>query len=114
MRHGGQRVGALIWAVRSLWSARTQLRHGAAAVSLPLPAASVAHSRWVWTVVRRAPVTCLAQSFVMQRWLQAVGDPRDVVVGVTRPSDGFKAHAWVDGDPEGSQFQELRRIAPPA
>jgi hypothetical protein len=49
----------------------------------------------------------------MQRWLQALGDPRDIVVGVTRPSDGFKAHAWVDGDPDAAGFAELRRIASP-
>ena len=46
---------------------------------------------------------------MLQRWRTAQGDPREIVIGVMRDADGFKAHAWVDGegDPLAPAFQEL-------
>jgi hypothetical protein len=42
--------------------------------------------------------SCLVNAIVVQAWDSAHGRRRDLVVGVTRP-DGFRAHAWLDGDP---------------
>jgi hypothetical protein len=55
----------------------------------------------------------LVTSLVLQRWYADHGEPFDVVVGVTAPSAGFKAHAWLDmpGIAGTSDYQELRRIA---
>jgi Transglutaminase-like superfamily len=42
--------------------------------------------------------SCLVNAIVVQAWDSAHGRRRDLVVGVTGP-DGFRAHAWLDGDP---------------
>lgn len=108
-------VRALLWTARALHSTRRQVRRHLAVVVVPAPRRPVAvHTRWVRAVVRRTPTTCLVQALVLQRWQLGLGDPRDVVVGVTPPSRGFRAHAWLDGTPAGGDFQELRRIPPPS
>ena len=74
-----------------------------------LPAAAV---RGVEAVLRRARPTCLEAALVRQRWLKGQGMLGDVVIGVTAPSDGFKAHAWPD-DPSVSAHEpwhELTRL----
>lgn len=70
--------------------------------------------RGVDAVLRRQPSTCLERALVRQRWLAAHGQLREVIVGVTAPSAGFAAHAWLDGenDPCDSAFHELTRLAP--
>jgi hypothetical protein len=62
--------------------------------------------------MRRWPSTCLEQSFVLQRWLGARGDDRDVVIGVTAPGEAFGAHAWVDGEVDDyhQAVHELTRV----
>jgi hypothetical protein len=37
------------------------------------------------------------------------GAAADLVVGVTAPASGFRAHAWLDGDQVDPQFMELWR-----
>ena len=63
-------------------------------------------------MLRRLPSTCLERAVVLQRWRIAQGDPREIVIGVLRDEDEFKAHAWVEG--EGDQlapaFEELMRV----
>ena len=44
-----------------------------------------------------------------QRWLAAAGVPAELVVGVTSPRDGFRAHAWLPGDRVPPGFTELTR-----
>ncbi|CAN5649373.1 hypothetical protein BH20ACT23_BH20ACT23_14520 [soil metagenome] len=55
--------------------------------------------------------TCLERATVLQAWYAAQGQRRDLIIGVTAPQTGFRAHAWLDGDPpchtEG--FHELLR-----
>jgi Coenzyme PQQ synthesis protein D (PqqD) len=47
----------------------------------------------------------------LQRWYASHGAIRDVVIGVSAPTDDFEAHAWLDGDPDGEgSFRELSRI----
>jgi hypothetical protein len=54
---------------------------------------------------------CLPAAIVRQAWFAAHGAKRDLVVGVTAPSGGFEAHAWLDGDPpcHTERFEELLR-----
>jgi hypothetical protein len=70
----------------------------------------------VAAVLRRRQATCLERSLVLQRWLAAHGDRRDLVIGVKAPGEEFGAHAWLEGEPptDGiSEFTELlRRPAP--
>ncbi len=109
-----QRAQAAWWAVRAVRRTARQLRAGQTGLPLALEVADVRCTRWVHAVVRSTPATCLARALVLQRWHLACGDPRDVVVAVTAPSRGFRAHAWLDGTPAPDGFVPLRRIPPPA
>jgi hypothetical protein len=110
---GALRAGG--WAWSSHASARRQLAAGGLDVDLdpprPLPL-SVGAGVYAALRVRRA--TCLERSFVLQKWLAAHGEPRDVVIGVRAGDGPFRAHAWIDGEayrnPE--PFVEMQRVAP--
>ena len=105
------------WTLHALRVARRTLRRdGVHAVVLPAPPPLPAESELgVRAALTRLGATCLEQSLVRQSWLAAHGKPRDVVIGVTGPRQGFKAHAWLDGDDdEGAaiaEFRELTRVA---
>jgi hypothetical protein len=108
-------IRAAWWAERSRHRARRSLRDGplgdvhlAPPPGLPAPAV-----RGVAAVLRYRRVSCLERSLIMQRWLAAQGDRRDVVIGTTGATD-FRAHAWLDGDPESLAvpFEELARLRP--
>jgi hypothetical protein len=82
----------------------------------PPPSLPVSAARGVEGLLRRATHTCLEAALVRQRWMQAHGVRRDVVIGVTSPTDGFEAHAWLDlaaaGQPTPAVWHELSRVAP--
>lgn len=70
--------------------------------------------RGVDAVLRRQPNTCLERALVLQKWLSAHGEERDVVVGAHSPEANLAGHAWVDGvdvQAEG-RFAELIRLPP--
>jgi hypothetical protein len=54
---------------------------------------------------------CLVRALVRQKWLAAHGSSRDLVIGIHEPRKGFKAHAWLEGDPpcHSEGFAELMR-----
>ena len=87
------------------------LRYRPAPVPPPLPPAA---RRGVLAILRRRRSTCLERALVLQRWDEAQGRPRDVIVAVKGPSVDFAAHAWLDGDPDGDlgMFEELLRLPP--
>ena len=74
----------------------------------PLPARAIAG---VEGVLSRRPNTCLMRALVLQSWYRGQGDPRDVVIGVTAPRAGFRAHAWIEGEApcHEENFVELTR-----
>jgi hypothetical protein len=101
------------WTWRALVVARRGLRAGAVeGVRVPRPPRVAPYAiRGVFAVLRRSQHTCLERSLVLQRWYLEHGRPRDVVVGVTAPRNGFTAHAWLEGDPEDvSEYRELLRL----
>jgi len=49
-------------------------------------------------VLRRRGESCLVKAIVLQAWEAAHGRRRDLIVGVTDPTE-FRAHAWLEGDP---------------
>jgi hypothetical protein len=108
-------IRAAWWAERSWHRARRSLRHGPLGeVHLePPPRLPAPAVRGVTAVLRYRRVSCLERSLVMQRWLAAQGERRDVVIGTTRATE-FRAHAWLDGDPESHAvpFEELARLRP--
>lgn len=67
--------------------------------------------RGMLAALRRGQATCLIEATVRQAWERAHGRDRALVIGVTAPSAGFQAHAWLDGDPPccSGGFTELTR-----
>ena len=104
----------MLWSGRALLSLQWQLRRQVHDPQVSPPWVSDPGStRWVRALVVRTPVTCLARSLVLQRWFLALGQPRNVIVAVTAPARGFKAHAWLDGDPAPVGYTELTVRTPP-
>ena len=106
------------WGVRAVFLARRQLKGGAPveAVRVPgVPAVPAEAVRGVEAALHRTGSACLVKSVVRQRWHSAQGEPRDLVIGVTAPKDGFEAHAWLEGDDPATfaGFHELRRVPAP-
>jgi hypothetical protein len=104
---------AALWAHRCLRDARLRLAAGHTDVRIAPPALPAAAVRGVEAILRRAGATCLEAALVRQRWLRGQGVQRDVVIGVTAPSDGFRAHAWLADPNEPAAHQpwhELTRL----
>jgi hypothetical protein len=69
-----------------------------------------AHSgRAVRLVLACCRASCLETAIVRQARAAEAGAAVDVVIGVTAPASGFRAHAWLDGDRVDPQFVELWR-----
>lgn len=108
---------AMWWAGRSLVRVRRSLRAAAlpdVRVGRP-PALPPEAERGMRFVLGNRPSTCLQRALVQQAWHAAQGRPREVVVGVTGSSNGFSAHAWLDGTPgePAPEFRELLRLPAP-
>lgn len=102
------------WTLRALRRTRAALARTGRPAALPVaPMAPTAYPV-VLLILACGRAKCLSRSAVRQAWLTAQGDPRDLVIGVTAPSNGFRAHAWLDGDRDGAGFAELSRSALPA
>jgi hypothetical protein len=101
------------WALRAVRHVRRELRGlPVRAVRVPPPPApGRGVERGVRTVLQRLEPSCLERALILQRWLAARGELREVVIGVTAPGSDFEAHAWLDGEPS-LQFQEIARLAP--
>ncbi len=115
---GPTTVRALWWAERAARQTRRDLaadRLDDLVVTMPPPLPE-GDRRWVAALLRVRRQTCLVQSAVLQAWDASHGQPRDLVIGVTAPSDGFRAHAWLEGDPASRSrgFSELSRRPAPA
>jgi transglutaminase superfamily protein len=105
---------AALWTLRALRTTRAQLRCGqidGLRIPPPPPLPEGA-ARGVRAILRRRPNTCLERSLVLQRWIGTFGDAPDVIVGVSGPSGAFRAHAWLEGEPDGADqpFHELLRL----
>lgn len=107
---------AAAWACAALAQARRHLRRRRVTdVRVrPPPASARTGQRAVRRVLRSGRATCLERSMVVQAWEAAQGRGRDLVIGVTSRAEGFRAHAWLDGEPEEhhGDFQELLRLPP--
>jgi hypothetical protein len=102
------------WAYRALSDVRRRLAAGEMEVRPAPTALPPTAVRGVEAVLRRSRPTCLEGALVRQRWLRGQGVARDVVIGVTAPSDGFTAHAWLACPGESSPSQpwhELLRVS---
>jgi hypothetical protein len=106
------------WAVRAQRRARQGLeRQGLQCPPLlPPPRLRARANHGVHAVLRRTGATCLVRAMVLQAWQASSGPAPDVVIGVTAPSRGFRAHAWLDGEPacHNDGFEELTRLRSPS
>ena len=103
------------WTLRTWWRVHRRLDGGSrcrgvrAAPTLP-PAPATAHSRRAARLTLACcRATCLERALLRQARAAGAGMPRDVIVGVTAPATGFRAHAWLDGDRVEPGFVELWR-----
>lgn len=112
--HAFAKVRALSWTLRSALAARRQLRRGRRpdAVVLPdPPALPDKMTRTVMLVTRLLDNTCLERAIILQRWYAAHGERKSIWVGVSSPSAGFRAHAWLEGETSGNEaFEKLLKF----
>jgi hypothetical protein len=108
---------AALWAVRAARRAPGSVRRaGAGAPSIPPPPrVGASGERAVQAVLSWRIYTCLERAVVRQAWEAAHGVRRELIIGVTSPSRGFSAHAWLEGDPppDHEGFVELARWSAP-
>jgi hypothetical protein len=110
-------VGTSWWTLRTWLLVRRQLGRGPwRGGEFPPPAGPPvprAHSpRAARLVLACGRATCLEAAIVRQARAAGAGAAIDVVVGVTAPTRGFRAHAWLDGDRVDPGFVELWRYPP--
>ena len=108
---------AALWTWRAARKARGSLRTKGidGALDLPkVPLVAASSEKAVRSVLRRTGQTCLVRAKVLQAFRSAHGSHLDLIIGVTAPSKGFKAHAWLEGEPpcHDEGFTELLRRPP--
>jgi hypothetical protein len=108
---------AALWAARAARAARTALaERGLEALALPPVPPLPPEAGWAASgALRLWSRNCLVRAAVRQAWEAAHGRRRELVIGVTAPGPGFRAHAWLDGDPPAASrgYRELARRPPP-
>lgn len=105
-------VLAYVWTWVAIRSARRGYEGGHQTVRVPKPPRLPEGARrGMLAALRRSGERCLVDARVRQAWEEAHGRERALVIGVTAPSTGFRAHAWLDGDPPccSHGFSELMR-----
>lgn len=106
------------WTFRSIRRARRRLRRWGIDAALqvsPPPRLPPEARRGVNAIMARFKPSCLERAIVVQAWHDAQGERRDLIIGVSPRSEGFQAHAWLDGeDPchPQTRFHELLRRSP--
>ncbi len=89
---------AAAWAVRVRIGLRGHVeKQGLVSLAIrSAPATGLQASGVVSRVLSATHATCLVEAAVLQRYLHAQQVDRDLVIGVTAPSKGFTAHAWLE------------------
>jgi hypothetical protein len=102
------------WSTIACLRVRRQLRRvglAEVAVAGPPPGTGAHLERAMLAGLRLFPASCLEGALVRQRWYASRGVERELVIGVSSPSAGFRAHAWLDGETTANREQlvELAR-----
>ncbi len=106
-----------VWTLRCLARCRRLDEHDVRTVPFPSSARIAGRGgRAVARLLRDREDKCLSNALIAQAWRADHGDPVDVVIGVTAPSSGFTAHAWLADAPAAASagHQEIHRISPKA
>jgi hypothetical protein len=101
-RFNPSNLRAAWWAVRTARRTRRLLTSSgldAAIAPPPPPPLPAAAEEGVRGGLRRWRESCLVNAIVLQAWEAAHGRRLDLVIGITGP-EGFRAHAWLEGDPD--------------
>lgn len=107
---------AAFWTVRCLTRCRLQLdRRDVREVRLPSSAGiDPSGTRAVNRLLHRRENRCLSNALIAQAWRADHGDFVDLVIGVTAPSAGFSAHAWLaDAPAEAAAGHEAIQVLAP-
>ena len=102
-----------LWTWRELRRLRAELslRGTDAVVRQPPRRISRRSGRVMLRTAQLGRANCLERSLLRQAWLRERGTVHEVVIGVQGAPD-FAAHAWLAGDPDAAEFQELHRFVP--
>jgi len=107
---------AAAWAMLCIRIVKRRLRRdGIRATSPKAPKLGGKARLGVQAVMSRLEPTCIERALVLQAWLVAHGDHRDVVVGApVSGMDSDTAHAWIEGTERenASKYIELLRLPP--
>jgi hypothetical protein len=111
-------VRTVVWTLRARRRARQAVSGDGIRGPIELPDAAnepLHATSAVVATLARTRATCLVRSLVLQRWFADHGEPVDLIIGVTPPSAGFRAHAWLDrpGEVGMDGYTELHRLSPP-
>jgi hypothetical protein len=105
-------VRSALWTLRTRADSAKQLRFGGlpgVRLTAP-PSLRPKDRRVVVSLLRALGASCLERSLVLQRFDAATGMARTVIIGVTSPGRGFRAHAWLAGEPQrDGDFREIVR-----
>ncbi|HEY6472107.1 MAG TPA: lasso peptide biosynthesis protein [Acidimicrobiales bacterium] len=102
-----------VWTLRCMARCRHLDEHDVRTVPFPSSARiGPRGGRVVLRLLRDREDKCLSNALIAQAWRSDHGDLVDVVIGVTAPSSGFTAHAWLADAPEAAKagHQEIHRI----
>jgi hypothetical protein len=116
-RPTSRQARAALWAARAHVLVRRRLRvRTPDKVDLPAPpplGLERDSTRGVRVALAVTRATCLERSLVLQHWYAANGVAVDVVIGVTPPRSGFRAHAWLEepGRRNTTVFTEITRVS---
>jgi Coenzyme PQQ synthesis protein D (PqqD)/Transglutaminase-like superfamily len=107
-------VSAAAWATRVRFKVGRELRRTRVdELELPLaPRLGLQATRGVRVALFLTKATCLERSLVFQSWYAAHDIARDVVIGVSLPKRGFRAHAWLEepGQLTEHEYTEITRL----
>jgi hypothetical protein len=116
----GRRAWSVVTAGRGAWWALRAVRHvrsrhlrvGVDPIVVPHPPLlGPAARRGIELVLRGSSASCLERAVVVQRWRASQGQVCAIVIGVTAPGAGFRAHAWLEDEPAPG-FGEITRFTP--
>jgi hypothetical protein len=107
---------AAAWAMLSIRIVKRRLRRdGIRAASPRAPKLPGKARLGVQAVISRLEPNCIERALILQAWLVAHGEHRDVIVGA--PIKGMEsdtAHAWLEGTEQdnAAKYIELLRLPP--
>ena len=100
----------LLWSLRMVGRIREQVpQRSFRDIALSAPPALDRRSRSAVNAgLRLRRATCLEQALLRQRFDAANGVDRTLIIAVSSPANGFRAHSWLEGEPQ--RDQSLREI----